>query len=262
MKSIIFFDIDGTLITEDERMLIPDSTAEAIAQTREKGNLTFINTGRTAFNVSERVRALGFDGYIYGCGTHIEYNGQTLFHRKPTQNFCRNIAQLMRKCGVTPVYEDSNGYYFDDKAPMTDGLRYFMESFVDKGIDVSGRVEDESFIFDKFVVWDNKSCDMDLFRQEVSKDFSIIDRGGDFYEIVPLGFTKATAMDLILKRLGIPLENAYAIGDSTNDLPMLKAVPNSIAMGGADRIYPYVSYITTGIENDGIYNALQHFGLI
>ena len=43
---------------------------------------------------------------------------------------------------------------------------------------------------------------------------------------------------------------------------MLRAVPNSIAMGGAEVLYPYVSYITTPIEEDGIYNALKHFGLI
>ena len=58
------------------------------------------------------------------------------------------------------------------------------------------------------------------------------------------------------------MSNAYAIGDSMNDLPMLEAVPNSIAMGGAEKIYPYVSYITSPIEEDGIKNALLHFNLI
>ncbi|MCM1271571.1 MAG: HAD hydrolase family protein, partial [Ruminococcus flavefaciens] len=82
------------------------------------------------------------------------------------------------------------------------------------------------------------------------------------YENVPLGYSKATAIDIILKRLNIPIENAYAIGDSMNDLPMLQAVPNSIAMGNAETLYPYVSYITTPIEENGIANALKHFSLI
>ncbi|MDE5620371.1 MAG: HAD hydrolase family protein, partial [Ruminococcus sp.] len=69
-------------------------------------------------------------------------------------------------------------------------------------------------------------------------------------------------IDLILQNLNIPHENAYAIGDSMNDLPMLKAVPNSIAMGGAEKLYASVSYITSEIEKDGIYNALEYFGLI
>lgn len=262
MSSIIFFDIDGTLVTEDERAIIPDSTREAIIRTREKGNLTFINSGRTAFNISSRVKELGFDGYICGCGTYIEYDNEVILSRTIDSKKCRDIAKLLRECNVTPVYEHSRGYFFDDKAPMTDGLKYFMEVFVDTGIDVSGRVEDDNFGFDKFVIWVNTESDMKKFRNEIGKDFSIIDRGDGFYENVPLGFSKATGIQHILKKLNIPINEAYAIGDSMNDLPMLKAVPNSIAMGGAEVIYPYVSYITTTIEDNGIKNALAHFELI
>ncbi|MBP5433353.1 HAD hydrolase family protein [Ruminococcus sp.] len=262
MRSIIFFDIDGTIVTEDERAIIPQSTMEAIALTREKGNLTFINSGRTAFNISPKVKKLGFDGYICGCGTYIEYGGKVLLSQTVEKDKCKRIAELMRKCWVTPVYEHRDGYFFDDKTPVTEGLKYFMEVFVDSGIDVSGRVEDNNFGFDKFVIWTNPDSDMELFRQEISKDFSIIDRGGGFYENVPLGFSKATGIAAILDKLGISIENAYAIGDSTNDLPMLQAVPNSIAMGGAEHIYPYVSYVTNPIEENGIYNALKHFELI
>ena len=262
MSSIIFFDIDGTIATEDERAIIPISTRNAIAQTRKNGNLTFINSGRTAFNISPKIKELGFDGYICGCGTYIEYEGKILFSRTIEQSECRNIATLMRKCRVTPVYEHTNGYFFDDKAPNCEGFDSFMEVFVDNGIDISGRVEDEDFGFDKFVIWTNPNSDMELYRREIGKSFSIIDRGGGFYENVPLGYSKATGIEFILSKLGISIEKAYAIGDSMNDLPMLEAVPNSIAMGGAERIYPYVSYITTPIEEDGIANALKHFGLI
>ena len=262
MRSIIFFDIDGTLATEDERSFIPESTKCAIEETRRKGNLTFINSGRTAFNIPPRIKELGFDGYLCGCGTYIEYDKEVVFYHGLEQEYCRKVAELVRRFNVTPVYEWKDGYFFDDKMPMTDGLRFFMEVFVDSGIDVTGRVEDDNFVFDKFVIWINENSDLDGFMREIGKDFCIIDRGGGFYENVPLGFTKATAIDYILKKLDIPLERAYAIGDSMNDLPMLEAVPNSIAMGGAEQIYPYVSYVTTPIEEDGIANALKHFELI
>ena len=262
MRSIIFFDIDGTLATEDERSLIPESTRNAIAETRRKGNLTFVNSGRTTFNIPPRIKELGFDGYICGCGTYIEYNNEVMFYHSLEKEYCRHIAELVRTFNVTPVYEWKDGYFYDDKMPMTDGLKFFMEVFVDNGIDVTGRVEDERFVFDKFVIWTNENSDLEGFMREIGKEFSIIDRGNGFYENVPLGFTKATAMNYILEKLDIPIERAYAIGDSMNDLPMLEAVPNSIAMGGAEQIYPYVSYITTPIEEDGIANALKHFELI
>ncbi|MDE5583862.1 MAG: HAD-IIB family hydrolase [Ruminococcus sp.] len=262
MKSVIFFDIDGTLVTEDGNFTIPESTRTAVRKTREKGNLTFINTGRTAFNISDDVKSLGFDGMICGCGTYIEYNGRIIMHHTPEKSLCREISLLMRKCRVTPVYEHSDGYFFDDKAVRNSGLEYFMNVFAEKGTDLSRRTDDDDFIFDKFVVWENPTSNMELFRREVSRNFSIIDRGGGFYENVPLGYTKATAIDILLEKLNIPPENAYAIGDSMNDLPMLKAVPNSIAMGDAEKLYPFVSYVTSDIKHDGIYNALGHFGLI
>lgn len=262
MKSVIFFDIDGTLISEDGLMTIPESTKYAIAETRKKGNLTFINTGRTRFNINEKVYSLGFDGIICGCGTYIEYKDKVMLYNELSREFCIETAELLRECGVTPVYEHKDGYFFDDKSPKTKELDYFLESFVEEGISTDGRVEDDNFIFDKFVVWENTGCDMNRFYNEIGKNFEIIDRGNGFFENVPLGFSKATAIDIILNHLNIPIKNAYAIGDSRNDLPMLKAVPNSIAMGGAEVIYPYVSYITTPLSDNGIYNALKHFDLI
>ncbi|MDE6036359.1 MAG: Cof-type HAD-IIB family hydrolase [Ruminococcus sp.] len=262
MKSVIFFDIDGTIVTEDERCIIPESTKKAIEITRQRGNYTFINTGRTAFNISPEVRNLGFDGYLCGCGTYIEYGGKEILHYTPDRNFCRNIAEIVRECGVTPVYEYSECYFFDDEAVHNAGLNYFMEVFVEKGTDISRKASDNNFVFDKFVVWRNPESDMKRFNEEIGKYFSVIDRGNGFYENVPKGYTKASAIDLVLERLGISRERAYAIGDSMNDLPMLQAVPHSIAMGGAEKLYPYVSYVTSGIEEDGIYNALKHFRLI
>ena len=41
----LFFDIDGTLLSEKTRR-VPDSAKEALKQAREKGHLVLINTGR------------------------------------------------------------------------------------------------------------------------------------------------------------------------------------------------------------------------
>ena len=260
--SVIFFDIDGTLVAEDECAVVPESAQKAIRETKKRGNLTFINTGRTAFNISRRIRELGFDGYISGCGTNIEYGGKVISENRLDPVFCRKIAHLMRECRVTPVYEHRDGYFFDGRLPVNDALRNFLDVFVDPDIDISRRVDDEDFVFDKFVVWLDDSSDEEKFRSVAGEYFEIIDRGGRFFENVPLGFSKASGIKIILDKLGIPIANAYAIGDSMNDLSMLQAVPNSIAMGGAVQIYPYVSYITTPVMEDGIANALKHFDLI
>ena len=45
----------------------------------------------------------------------------------------------------------------------------------------------------------------------------MIDRGDGFYECVPEGHSKASAIDIILKEYGLKLTDAYVFGDSTND---------------------------------------------
>ena len=63
MSKLIFFDIDGTLW--DEKMIIPESTKEAIAKLKEKGHKTFICSGRPRANIMEEsLHELGFDGII------------------------------------------------------------------------------------------------------------------------------------------------------------------------------------------------------
>ena len=94
-RKILFFDIDGTLITEDGKRYFPDSAKEAIQKARENGHLAFINTGRVFCNVTEEIRSAGFDGFVCGCGTHIVYNGETLFHHDTPYEVC---AGVIRKC--------------------------------------------------------------------------------------------------------------------------------------------------------------------
>lgn len=79
-RKILFFDIDGTLISEVNNQ-IPESIKNALKQARENGHITIINTGRTRALVEPRLEDIGFDGYICGCGTYIEVNGKVLYHK-------------------------------------------------------------------------------------------------------------------------------------------------------------------------------------
>ena len=90
-----------------------------------------------------------------------------------------------------------------------------------------------------------------------------IDRERGFYEILPKGCSKASAIRHMAKLLQIPMEDTVAIGDSNNDLSMLKCVGTSIAMGNSTQnILDMADYITTDVDKDGIWNALEWLGVI
>ena len=62
---------------------------------------------------------------------------------------------------------------------------------------------------------------------------------------------------------GQTLTDAVAFGDGENDLDMLKAVQLGIAMGnGEEQVKQIADYVTSDINEDGIYNACKHYKLI
>ena len=50
---IVFFDLDGTLISDDEAYIIPDSAVNAIHKAQKNGHLMYVDTGRTVMNVEQ-----------------------------------------------------------------------------------------------------------------------------------------------------------------------------------------------------------------
>ena len=55
----------------------------------------------------------------------------------------------------------------------------------------------------------------------------------------------------------------YALGDSGNDLPIMREADVAIAMGNAhDEVKAIADYVTGTVQEDGVATALEHFGLI
>ena len=234
-RKIAFFDIDGTLTSEIDGS-VPADAADAIRRARNNGHLMFINTGRCMQNVEGRFRNVGFDGYVCGCGTNI---------------YCTKDNTLQEIL------------YINQNHSIVSGIRQY-RSFANRNYDMSHDPESEDFTCDKFVVWFQNLEDIPAFRRVSDKYFECIDRGGDFREFVPLGFSKATGIQTVLDYYGLTLDDAYAMGDSNNDLSMLSYVKNSIAMGNSspESLFTKVSYVTSRSSEGGIRQALEHFHFI
>jgi Cof subfamily protein (haloacid dehalogenase superfamily) len=54
-----------------------------------------------------------------------------------------------------------------------------------------------------------------------------------WWDILPKGLNKGTALQMLLDELGIARDEVVVFGDADNDLSMLQAVPNSVAVANA-----------------------------
>ena len=95
------------------------------------------------------------------------------------------------------------------------------------------------------------------------REYELIYSNEHLLELTAAGATKGGMILRLASLLGVARKDIYCIGDHKNDIPMLEAVPHSIAMGVCSKtILPYCSYRTTPVLEDGIANALKHYGLI
>ncbi|MFU0827456.1 MAG: HAD family hydrolase [Lachnoclostridium sp.] len=261
-RKIMFFDIDGTLLVENTHT-IPESTVAAIRKAREKGHLAFINTGRTFFNVEDEIKAIGFDGYVCGCGTYIVIDNQVIEATTIDKATGRNIITLLRKYNLDAFLEGLEDVYFDSGENSSEEIRNIRTQFAKRGYGIKKNWDSEDLHFDKILAKADREEDIEAFKAELGDSFQYIDRGGRIYEIVPAGYSKATGIKKVLDYYQLPLANAYVFGDSSNDLPMFEYVPNSIAMGNSDEcILNVASFITKDVRYDGIAYALKKLRII
>ena len=95
-------------------------------------------------------------------------------------------------------------------------------------------------------------------------DFECIDRGRGFYEWVPLGCSKGSAVDYIRSQYRTDPEDIYVFGDSANDLTMFQSCAgHRIIMGDHDSVLEsYATFTTKKVLEGGIAYALRVLGVL
>ena len=261
-RKMIFFDIDGTLVPEYTNT-IPESVQTAIKQAMENGHLAFINSGRTLVNIHPNIKKLGFSGYCCGCGTEIYLGEEPLYFFQLDQESCYEIASYFLEHSLTALFEGTDSLHSCGSVEDHRNMAEFGKTLGVPLHPIHSKEDIEKISFTKMVYWKPSHMPESEVQEFLSKWFSIIDRGNGMREAVPANHSKATAIQYLCDHFQIPLENCYAIGDSTNDLPMLEYVPHAIAMGvSMKEILPYVEYQTDTVENDGVVKALKHYHII
>ena len=190
MKKLIFFDIDGTIITDGPgEHIIPDSFPKTLSALRENGHLCFINTGRAFAEIDTIIRCLPFDGYICGCGTYIEYKGRTLYSYTIPFETGNKILQSLNECHLEWLLEGTKHVYYSSLPYQTRIQEFKAEhkQVIPEAIQIVEPEQEKNLEFDKFCVCLGKNHQFDTFYNQYNGILTFIDRKHCFYEIIPKG---------------------------------------------------------------------------
>lgn len=256
MTKVVFFDVDGTLLSHTQKC-VPASTRLALDALAKKGILRVLATGRHTLELQQLpLEGLVFDGYILLnghlcldarkeliCGIPIEgEDKQTLlkiFREKAFPlvlveqdrmyiNYVNQDVELAQEAISTPV--PCVGTY--GGAPIYQAVAY-----LPKGEEA---VLSRLLPGCKAMRWSDWGLDV----------FSA--KGG-----------KTVGIQKYLDANQIHREETMAFGDGENDIGMLQFAGLGIAMGNAENaVKESADYITDSVDQDGIWNALVKLKLI
>lgn len=259
-KKVLFFDIDNTILTRNNE--IPESTFRAFEKLHENGHLVFINTGRSRAYVQDpKLLSLGFDGFITGCGTMIEYDGEIIKDSRLDIDLVEHTVNTLRKYRIRPILEGKEYLYFDESEFGSDP--YGMKLKRELG-------ERRLTIENEWRKWEiyKYACDTtgsarDSCFEELKEYYDFMIHNERVVEIVPKGCHKGVGILDVCSYLGIDVKDTIAFGDSANDIGMLETAGYAVVVGnGSEAAKAYADYVTTDLLDDGIWNACKYLKLI
>lgn len=276
MSKVIFIDVDGTLTNYEN--VIPDSAKCAIKQVRRNGHKVYICTGRSKAEIPEEIINIGLDGMILGNGSYVESDNQLIMHRVITKEQCQHIVDWLTSRGLEFYLESNNGLFasknFAEKSLPALQIYMNRKGRPSENLTVAGVFPD--MIYDGELIRDDlnkvsfllNSYQDHLDSIEEFPDLVCHTWGGAgetalFGDIGVKDITKAHAIDVLLQYLGTDKKDTLAFGDARIDIPMLEycEIGVAVASGGAE-IKEMADYVTDAVDDDGLYNAFVHFGLI
>jgi hydroxymethylpyrimidine pyrophosphatase-like HAD family hydrolase len=253
MIKAIFLDIDGTLIDGVDGPFPED--IEQIEAARESGCKVFLSTGRSLAALPPLLSsATWVDGVIAGCGAAVMLHGNMIYRSAVPRELLPKICRLYFDNGKWCVFEGETGVFgigryliFDYGEPPIHicGVDDFELKY---GGEIITKITMEGFLTDK---------ERSVFEPELSvTEFAV------YSEAVAAGETKAGGMDKILAACGLTRDCAVAIGDSENDLDIVKAAGLGVAMGNACAELKAVADVITGdAGKGGVAGAIKKYVL-
>lgn len=257
-------DLDGTLLPSGQT--VSPRNIKAIQDMVKAGVIFTIATGRM-FSASVKIaQSLGVDVPI------ITYNGALIkstsgevFHTDflPSDLITEIIAFCKDRDWHIQNYSNDNLYFAEhnelamayENALGIRGEAIGWEAMLKMTENVPKLLSIASSV-------DETKRNIKILKDEFGDRVNATSSAPTYIEITCPAVSKAAAIAILASKFNINNSEIMSIGDSYNDLPMLKAVGHSVAMGNApDDIKSACEFVTDDCNEDGFAQAVYKYVL-
>lgn len=264
---LLFSDLDGTLLTDEKRIL--DIDRNAIDELLLQGHKLVLCTGRPLVSAKRLAHEYGFDkpGFFL-----VSFNGGLIY------DFSQNKSILTRTIPVEyakfimdsahKMHMHAHTYALDKVVSEyeTEQLKTYCKTMqMDYVIvnDIRKYFANKSLLnivikppikVNVITPLDNES--LKIFREKMRKFtagklFDVFSKP-EMLEFSNLESNKGSALKFMANKYGVKISDTVAVGDCENDCPMIKAAGIGIAMKNAsDEAKKSAAYITKNSNNEG-----------
>ena len=240
---LIAFDLDGTLLRDLHS--ISDENYAALKMLFEMGVVLVPTTGRSLYEIPETVRNCPYFGYAITSGGACTYDlktGKTISSALLSKKESNILFDLLDEYdNVTMTHYEGDSYVditqneeFYDRCRVTKGFKAFIPIYdvaVDSFREKCKKMDGVELTCTFFATDEDK----EEFKRRVkaSGNFTVAASARDNLEVLSGKADKGVTVLELAASLGISADETIGVGDSINDLAMLKAVGLGIAMENA-----------------------------
>ncbi len=253
-KFLVGIDLDGTLLQSNQKISLVNR--RAILEAQNKGIAISLISGRSHCGFSHYLLDLGILAPCAGDAGSIIFDPITF---EIYQNMIIDASQMrlifdqVQGEDVTTFLHDTERVIYNREAPtllkyasVTPECNYRLEPNLIQ--DYAREATKVAFIADYEIL-------EPLVKRilAVEPDLAITWTSSHLIEINAAGANKGAALHRIAEMLGVPAENTFGIGDSTNDYEMLRQAAVGVAVANAlEGAKDLADFISPSNEEDGV----------
>jgi Cof subfamily protein (haloacid dehalogenase superfamily) len=261
-------DIDGTLANKDG--IISNADLAALQRIYRSGVKISVCTGRAAFGCHKILNQLSFAGF------HIFFDGalvtntnltETIYSKSIPEHGLEPVCDLARYHGMALELFSGTQYFIDQESLLADRHGQLMD-LKPRVTDLSAVCRSEKLFLGCLVIpaaAEKKTLAIFSGLESQLRFISTTHPACPdlrFINITHKEVSKGQALEALILHLGLPPESVVAIGDGQNDIPLLTAAGQAVAMGNSPaELKAVADYITADVDHNGLAQAIQHYFL-